>query len=246
MRKIWIILVLCLLAGCQNKETVEVNSIYSNRHEVVEETLTPIDEKESEEIISNEQSFDVFYDRVDESKVEFSIVNYTDYYYSGEIDFDVCEFKISFEAIVPKGEVSQTIECPNFKEDSGYSYTGQLYERNEGNRLNVEYNYYVYEEDEKLFDYLLNVDEITNEHLIELSNFLYVENILGNVETEMWIRVYPMEQYEETYRINTEAAWNDLDSNYVAGKIYLDTVNDLAEVYSKDDTLIKRINYAKK
>lgn len=97
-----------------------------------------------------------------------------------------------------------------------------------------------------MFDYLLKLDEITNDYLVKLSDFLYVENILGNYKGEMWIRVYPMDKYEETYEKNTEEAWNDLDSNYIAGKIWLDTANDIAEVYSKDDELVERINYAKK
>ena len=103
-----------------------------------------------------------------------------------------------------------------------------------------------YEDDEEMFDYLLKLDTITNEHLIELSDFLYVENVLGNYEGEMWIRVYPMDKYEETYEKNTEEAWNELDSKYIAGKIWLDVANDIAEVYSKDDELVERINYAKK
>lgn len=247
MKKLLILLALCILTGCNNKETVEVNYAYSNHKEISKSTLVEIDKKESDKILfENKESVDVFYTKLEDSNVEFSIVNYTDYYYSGEIDFDVCEFKISFDAIIPNGEVSQTISCPNFEEDSEYSYTGQLYERNEEYKFDVEYDYYIYEDDEEMFDYLLKLDTITNEHLIKLSDFLYIENILGNYEGEMWIRVYPMEKYEETYEKNTEEAWNELDSNYIAGKIWLDTANDIAEVYSKDDELVERINYAKK
>ena len=156
MKKILMLLTLFLLAGCQNKESVEVDYVYSNHNEVAENVLVPIDKKQSSEILfENNESVDVFYTVLEDSKVEFSIVNYTDYYYSGDIDFDVCEFKISFEAITPHGEVSKTIECPNFKEDSAYSYIGQLYERNEKHQFDIEYNYYVYEDDEEMFDYLL-------------------------------------------------------------------------------------------
>lgn len=247
MKKIWILLFLCILVGCQSKRSVEVDYVYPNHREIAESTLVKIDEKTSDKILFDDnESVDVFYTKLEDSNVEFSIVNYTDYYYSGEIDFDVCEFKISFDAIIPYGEVSQTISCPNFVEDSEYSYYGQLYERNEEHKFDIEYDYYIYEDDEEMFDYLLKLDTITNEHLIELSDFLYVENVLGNYEGEMWIRVYPMDKYEETYEKNTEEAWNELDSNYIAGKIWLDTANDIAEVYSKDDELVERINYAKK
>lgn len=247
MKKLFLLLALCLLAGCSRKETVEVNYIYPNHKEIVEKTLVKIDEKESDKILfEDEGSIDVFYTKLEDSKVEFSIVNYTDYYYSGSIDFDVCEFKISFEGIAPHGEVSQTIECPNFVEDGEYSFNGQLYERKDEYKFNIEYDFYRYEEDEEMFDFLLKLDTITNENLVELTNFLYIENILGNYEGEMWIRVYPMDKYEETYEINTEAAWNELDTKHIAGKIWLDSANDIAEVYSNTDELIERINYAKK
>lgn len=247
MKKLLILLFLCILAGCQSKATIEVDYVYPNHREIVESTLVKIDEKTSDKILFDDNdSVDVFYTKLKDSNVEFSIVNHTDYYYSGEIDFDVCEFKISFDAIVPHGEVSQTISCPNFDEDSEYSYYGQLYERNEEHKFDIEHDYYIYEDDEEMFDYLLKLDDITNKHLIELTDFLYTENILSNYDGEMWIRVYPMDKYEETYEKNTEESWNELDSNYIAGKIWLDTANDIAEVYSKDDELVERINYAKK
>ena len=97
-----------------------------------------------------------------------------------------------------------------------------------------------------LSSFTATVNSLTNKHLIELTDFLYTENILSNYDGEMWIRVYPMDKYEETYEKNTEESWNELDSNYIAGKIWLDTANDIAEVYSKDDELVERINYAKK
>lgn len=247
MKKLCVLLTLLMLVGCQSKESVDVNYVYSNRHDLVESALVEIDKDQSDEILfENSDSIDVYYTKLEDSQVEFSIVNYTDYYYSGEIDFDVCEFKISFEAIAPYGEVSQTINCPNFEEDSEYTYTGKLYERNDEYKFDIEYDYYIYEDDEEMFDFLLNLENISNDDLIELSDFLYVENILSNYEGEMWIRVYPMDKYEETYEKNTEEAWNDLDTNYIAGKIWLDTANDIAEVYSSDDELVERINYAKK
>ncbi len=247
MKKILVLFTLCLLVGCMGKKTVEVNYAYSNHHEVVEKTLVKIDSKKSDEILFDGiDSVDVFYKKLDGNQVEFSIVNYTDYYYSGEVDFDVCEFKISFEAIVPKGEVSQVIECPNFKEDSSYSFNGQLYERNDDYQFDIEYEVYFYEDDETLFDYVLNLDVISDEDLIQLSHFVYIENILGNYEGEMWIRVYPMGKYKEAYELNTPEAWNDLDANYVVGKIWIDTENDIAEIYTANDELIERVNYAKK
>lgn len=247
MKKFLVLLTLFLLVGCRSKETVELDYVYPNHREIADKVLVALDKKKTKEILyDDENSFDVLYSQLDDSKVEFSIINYTDYYFSGVIDFDVCEFKLSFETIVPNGEASKTIECPNFVEDSSYSFIGELYERKDEYKFDIEYGYYFYEEDEEMFDYLLKLDQISNEHLIELADFLYIENILGNYKGEMWIRVYPMEKYEEVYEINTEAAWNDLDSNYIAGKIWLDTANDIAEVYSKDDELIERINYAKK
>ena len=247
MKKLLLLLTLCLLAGCSSKESIEVNYAYDNHHELAESVLVEIDKKQSDEILfKSNEAVEVYYTKLEDTKVEFSIINNTEYYYSGNVDFDVCDFKVSFEAIVPHGEVSQTIECPNFKEDSQYTYTGQLYERNDDNKFDVEYDYYQYIDDEEMFDYLLKSEDITDEQLIELSDFLYIENILGNYEGEMWIRIYPMEKYKETYELNTEAAWNELDSKYIAGKIWLDTANSIAEVYSKEDKLVERINYAQK
>lgn len=246
MKKIGLLFCLCLLVGC-SKNNVEVDYVYDTHSKTVENVLIPIDKEKSNEILyEDEDSIDVFYEVENDSKVKFTVFNYTDYYYTGDIEFDVCEYKVSFEGVAPYSYVSKSIECPKFEKESEYTYSGQLYERNEEYAFDIAYECYFYEDDDTLFDYVLDKDEISNDDLKELAKFIYTENILSNHEGEMWVRVYPMKKYEEAYEKNTQEAWNELDSQYIAGKIWIDTENDIAEIYSGIEAeLIERINYAK-
>ena len=94
--------------------------------------------------------------------------------------------------------------------------------------------------------YSLDLKEITNDDLKAFVNFLYTESVLANYEGEMWVRVYPKEAYDKAYNTDTDAAWNELDTKYLAGKIWIDSENALAEIYHPTkDELIERINFAK-
>lgn len=62
MKKLLILLFLCILAGCQSKATIEVDYVYPNHREIVESTLVKIDEKTSDKILFDDNdSVDVFY-----------------------------------------------------------------------------------------------------------------------------------------------------------------------------------------
>lgn len=249
MKKLFVLLIICILAGCNSKESIEVNYVYENHNEIVKKVLEKIDKEESERILFEENdSFDVFFEKSKEDKnqVIFTVFNATDYYFSGEIDFEVCEFKMSFNGLAPFSNASQTISCPEFVEESSYTYTGELYQRKEEYAFSTPYEFYIYEDDETLFDYTLDLEKITNEDLKDLAEFIYLENILSNYEGEKWIRVYPQEEYLDAYEKNTDDVWNMLDRKYVAGRIWIDTENDIAEIYSGiENELIERINFAK-
>lgn len=247
MKKLLTALALCLLAGCSQKETIEVDYVHSNHADIVDQVLgDPLGKDETQKIFDSTESVDLYYDIVDENQVTLSIFNNMEYYYTGTVELDACDFRLSVSGLAPYTYASKTIECPGFVEDSEFTFTGQLFERNEENAYKTAYEVYYYEDDDTLYDYVLDLADITEDELKALAGFLYTENILGNYEGEMWIRVYPKAAYDEAYSTNTDEAWNNLDANYTAGRIWVDAENDIAEIYAGTSSdLIARINFRK-
>ena len=246
MKKLLCLLALFMLFGCSSKETVEVDYVHSNHKEIAEKILgNALSKEETQKAFDSSESLEVYYEEA-ENNVTLVLLNKMDYYFTGKVDFDVCPFKIEVTGLAPNGYASKTIECPDFDENSEFVFTGKLYSRKEEYEYNVKYESYYYEDDDTLYDYALDLKEITNADLKDFANYLYTESVLSNYEGEMWIRVYPKEAYDQAYNIDTEAAWNELDTKYLAGKIWIDSETALAEIYdSKTDELIERINFAK-
>lgn len=246
MKKLLCLLALFMLFGCSSKESVEVDYVHSNHKEIAEKVLgNALGKEETQKAFDAEESLEVYYEE-DGDNVKLVLLNKMDYYFTGNVEFDVCPFKIDVVGLAPNGYASKTIECPEFTESSEFVFTGKLYSRKEEYEYNVKYESYYYEDDETLYDYSLDLKEITNDDLKAFVNFLYTESVLANYEGEMWVRVYPKEAYDKAYNTDTDAAWNELDTKYLAGKIWIDSENALAEIYHPTkDELIERINFAK-
>ena len=247
MKKLLCLLALFMLFGCSGKEIVEVDYVHENHNEIAQKVLgESLGKDETKKIFDSNESLQVYYEDVDENNIKLVLVNNMEYYFTGDVEFDVCEFKVSVNGLAPNGYVSKTIECPNFTENAEFIFTGKLYSRNEEYAYDVKYESYYYEDDETLYDYALALDTITNDDLKEFVNYLYTENVLTNYEGEMWVRVYPKTAYDNAYELDTEAAWNELDTKYLAGRIWIDAENDIAEIYDPlKDELVERINFAK-
>ncbi|WP_294561399.1 hypothetical protein [uncultured Traorella sp.] len=247
MKKLAAVVALCLLAGCSSKETIEVDYVHPNHNEIAEQVLgEPLGKDETQEIFESTESVDVYYEVVDDTQVTLSIFNNMDYYYTGTVDLDACEFQLSVTGLAPYSYASKTVECPNFAEDSEFTFTGTLYNRNDENAYTTPFEAYYYEDDDTLYDYTLDLslEEINEDELKKLANYLYTENILSNYAGEMWVRVYPKTAYDEAYGMNTDEAWNKLDSESFVATIWVDAENDIAEIYDgQTSELIERINY---
>lgn len=247
MKKLITVLALCLLAGCSSKETIEVDYVHANHNDVAEKVLgEPVGKDETSEIFEGSENVDVYYEVVDDNQVTLSVFNNMDYYYTGTVDLEACDFQLSVTGLAPYSYASKTVECPNFAEDSEFTFTGTLYERNDENAYTTPFEIYYYEDDETIYDYVLDLslEEITEDELKKLADYLYTENILSNYEGELWVRVYPKAPYDEAYNANTDEAWNQLDSESFVGTIWVDAENDIAEIYDgKTTELIERINY---
>lgn len=245
MKKILTVLALCLLAGCSGgKESVEVDYVHSNHLDIAAKVLgNPLGKDETKEIFDTTESIDLYYDREDDENVKLTIYNNMDYYYTGSVELEACEFKLTVTGLAPNSYASKTLQCPEFVDDDEFSYEGQLSKRNDEYAYDTSFEIYWYEDDDTLFDYVLDLEEIKEDDLKALANYLYTENVLGNFEGETWVRVYPKAAYDAAYELNTDAGWNQLDSEAFAGTIWVDAQNDIAEIYGTDQTLIERINF---
>lgn len=244
MKKCWVLLSLLLLLGCSSKETVETEYFNSNHNEIVKDLLgEPLRKDETSKIFDESEAIDVYYDWVDEKKITLTIVNNMDYYYTGTVNFEVCPYSVSTMGLAPNGYASATIECPEFIEDGDFTYNGTLFERKEEHQYNVGIETYYYEDNDTLFDYVLDLEKITSEDIKKLADYLYTESVMMNYEDEMNINIYPKDAYDKAYETNTEEAWNELDKNYYSGRIWLDANSDFAEMYDAKDKLIERLNY---
>lgn len=245
MKKLSILVALLLLVGCgSSKETVETEYNNKNHNEIVKTLIgDPLDKDKTKEIFDKSGSVDVYYEKVNETDVTLTIVNNMDYYYTGTIDFEVCPFSVTTTALAPNGYASATIECPEFVEDDEFTYNGTLHERNEENAYNVSIESYYYEDNDELFDYVLDLEEVTLDDVKELAKYLYTESLMMNYESEMVVKVYPKAAYDVAFEASTEEAWNKLDEESMAGRIWLDVNSDFAEIYDVNGDLVERINY---
>ena len=102
MKKLAAVVALCLLAGCSSKETIEVDYVHPNHNEIAEQVLgEPLGKDETQEIFESTESVDVYYEVVDDTQVTLSIFNNMDYYYTGTVDLDACEFQLSVTGLAP-------------------------------------------------------------------------------------------------------------------------------------------------
>jgi len=247
MKKLLCLLALFMLFGCASKEFVEVDYVHSNHKEIAEEVLgDALSKGETKKVFDSSESLEVYYEEANGDDVTLVLINKMDYYFTGQVQFDVCPFRIGVTGLAPGGYASTTIECPDFTENSEFVFNGKLYSRKDEYKYDVKYESFYYEDDETLYDYSLDLKEISKDDLKEFVEYLYTENVLMNHEGEMWIRVYPKEAYDKAYNADTEAAWNELDTKFLAGIVWIDSENALAEIYdSKTEEVIERINFAK-
>lgn len=244
MKKFLAVLALCLLAGCSSKG-IEVDYVHPNHIDIAKKVLgDPLGKDETQKLLNKTDSVELYYDIIDENQINLSVFNNMDYYYSGDVEVEVCKLKLTVTGLAPYTYASKTVDCPEFVEDTDFIYSGELFNRNDEYAYDVDYEVYYYEDDDTLYDYALDLGTITNDDLKDLANFLYIENILGNYKGEMWVRVYPKAPYDEAYAAQTEEAWNTLDSEHIAGRIWVDAENDMAEIYAGTSSdLIERINF---
>lgn len=245
MKKLVFLTAFLLLAGCSSKDEVEVEYIHENREEIVDKILgNSLSDEETQKIFDSGNSIDVYYERLDENQIKLTVQNNMEYYYTGSVDFEVCPYKLKVTALPSDSYLSQVIECPDFVDDSEYTYEGKLYSRNEENAYSIQYEKVAYEDNEAWFDYALDLslDEINVDEMRKLTKFIYEENVLSNYDGEMFVGVYPLEPYNETYDENSSEAWNRLDSEYLAGMVWVDTNNAVGEIYDKDGNFVERMN----
>lgn len=244
MKKWLAVLALCILAGCSSKETVEVDYYNEKHNEIVDKILgNALGKDETRKVFEETDAIDVYYEKKDEGKVVLTLFNNMDYYYTGKVDFKVCPVAVSVKGLAPYGYANAEISCPDFVEDGEFTYEGQLFERNDDYKYETEFESYYYEEDDTIFDYALKLETISNEDIKELAKYLYSENVLSNYDGEMWVKVYPFEAYETAFNDGSETAWNELDANFMAAKLWIDASNDFVEIYAPNGTLIERVNY---
>lgn len=246
MKKYWIILMLFLLAGC-GKESIETTYANAHHNEIAEKVLSSdaVEKKKADEIFKSDASLDVYLNKKDETMMEVTLYNNMDYYFTGEVEFDFCEYKVNTTGLAPYGYTSAEIECPNYidGDEAEFRFSGKLYERNADNDYDTGIEIYYYEDNEDLFDYVLDLDKIQYEDMKKLTEYLYTESVLMNYEYEMTIKVYPIKPYKETYNAGNSDAWIQLDEESLAGKIWLDANSDFAEIYDADGVMIERINF---
>lgn len=244
MKRIYLFgLGLLLVAGCSSKETVETEYFNEAHNEIVEEILgDPLSKDETTKIFNESDAIDVYYEWIDESKVALTIFNNMDYYFSGDVEFEVCPVNVKTTGLAPKSYATATIECPDFVEKSEFEFKGRLYERNQKNEYPVKYETYYYEDVETAFDYVLELDKISKENLLDLARFIYTENVASNWNGEMTVRVFPKKEYDLAYEKNSADGWKELEKHLV-GSVWIDSNEDFAEVYDGNGDLIDRLNF---
>lgn len=229
---------LCACSSGSKYETVEIEYLNPNRDKVISEVLQskPIAKTEAQKIFNDPNTtIEIYYDDPVNDEYRIQVVNLSDYYFTGHVDFPECEKSISVKALPPMSGDFATIACPAFDADADFEYDGDLYERTEEAAFNVEMDIYYFEEDHTVYDYVLDSDNIDAEMIRSLADYLYTESVLGNLEGVYNMYVFAKSDYD---------AGNYADE-YIKAMIWLDQANDLAEIYANDGSLVERINYRK-
>lgn len=227
---------LCACSSGSKYETVEIEYLNPNRDKVISEVLQskPIAKTETKKILDDRNTtIEVYYDDPVNDEYTIQVVNLSDYYFTGHVDFPECEKSINVKALPPKSGDFATFVCPAFDADADFEYDGDLYERTEEAAFNVEMDIYYFEEDDTIYDYVLDSDNIDAEMIRSLADYLYTESVLGNLEGTFNMYVFAKSDYD---------AGNYTDE-YIKAVIWLDQANDLAEIYANDGSLVERINY---
>ena len=66
-----------------------------------------------------------------------------------------------------------------------------------------------------------------------LADYLYTESVLANLEGTYNMYVFAKSDYDA----------NNFGDDAIKAVIWLDQVNDMAEIYANDGSLVERINY---
>lgn len=229
---------LCACSSGSKYETVEIEYLNPNRDKVISEVLQskPIAKTEAQKIFDNPSTtIEVYYDDPVNDEYRIQVVNLSDYYFTGHVDFPECEKSINVKALPPKSSDFATFACPAFDADADFEYDGDLYDRTEEAAFNVEMDIYYFEEDDTVYDYVLDSDNVDADMIRSLADYLYTESVLGNLEGTYNMYVFAKSDYD---------AGNYADE-YIKAMIWLDQANDLAEIYANDGSLVERINYRK-
>lgn len=234
MKKTSLLLSLCLLTACSSKAETSITYINEKRGEIMKEVLNeePISKDEMKKQLDADDSIEVYYEEKDAALL-LHVVNNTDYYYTGTIDFDACEAKLKVEALPSGQSIVTEFECPNFDKSGGYVFDGKLYDRQDEKKLGFGIETYYYKEDEEMVDYVLDIDVIGEEQLMMMANYLYTEAVLANVEYEINAYIY------------TKKGYDDPESNDLgySGYIWLNQASNVVEVYGVNGELIQTIEF---
>lgn len=227
LKKVICLLAITLLTGCGSKyEAVEIEYLNANRESVVKDVLG---DKVSD---TDETSIEMYYNELDDGAYDIQIWNATDYYYSGSVNLPECEKSISLTALPPQSGYITTLVCPAFDAEANFEYEGSLYERKEEKQLKYTYESYYYEEYPNVYDYVLDVSELDDATIKEFTNYLYEELVLKDVKEPITVYLFTQASYEL-----------DLYEEACKGILWIDQVNDFAEISDIDGNLIERLNY---
>lgn len=229
---------LCACSSGSKYETVEIEYLNPNRDKVISEVLQskPIAKTEAQKIFDDPNTtIEVYYDDPVNDEYTIQVVNLSDYYFTGHVDFPECEKSVSVKALPPLSGDFATFTCPAFDVDADFEYDGDLYERTEEAAFNVEMDVYYFEEDDTVYDYVLDSDNIDAEMIRAFADYLYTESVLGNLEGTYNMYVFAKSDYDA----------GNYGEEYIKAMVWLDQANDLVEIYANDGSLVERINYRK-
>ena len=227
---------LCACSSGSKFESVDIVYLNPNHDKVMSEVLQskPIAKTEAQKVFSDPNTtIEVYYDDPVNDEYRIRVVNLSDYYFTGHVDFPECEKSINVKALPPMSGDFATIVCPAFDADADFEYDGDLYERTEEAAFNVPMEIYYFEEDDTVYDYVLDSDSIDAEMIRSLADYLYTESVLANLEGTYNMYVFAKSDYDA----------NNFGDDAIKAVIWLDQVNDMAEIYANDGSLVERINY---
>lgn len=234
MKKLWIVLGSLLLAGCATYETIKVEYVNNNRDEIIDKVLEKKELPNSEELLKDlDASIDVYYYELEgEGEYTIEIANSSDYYYTGNIEFEECKQRIEMTALPPYSSTYTDIVCPAFNKDGDFFYQGKLYDRKEEYRLEDPYEFYYYEEDDTVYDYVFDKESLDEAYIKKFADYLFTEMVLVDLDYATFNYLYTKEKYDaEQY-----------DEAYY-GYIWVDPINDFVEIYDSEGNMVERINH---